>query len=876
MVRLSLLPIIALGLLSSGYFYHQSPSADRNKILEGYQLIEEPGVELEANQTRIDEDGWVHFLDVDHNALLLSVNSYGQNIGQLNEGLEVQSGVLGSYGEAANDLSGADYIERSVWFTMNRYWRIQSTRKIVHPIKVRFYYTKQDFLDIQQGISGLGYTLLEPENMWFYAIQGAPIHPFDLHARANKADIVIYDKEGKNIKFGTFKNYYYAEFTIDNINAGGSAGIQIQMNEEGLTASGKILSPKGEPIPGIFVESPLGDATVCTTEEGMYKLTHLTPGENYELRPFVRHSPAAGVTVLDLIGLDWHLSKKKKIEDPYMLFAADVNQSMNVDKADLKFMRSLILGDAVTFPEQSYWRFFPKDYKFSIPDYPFVPRPPQVIVLEDLETSIDGADFIGVKCGDVWHEEDFPNEPPSYLDPAFSMDDFQSCTGQEIKVDLKVANFKDIQGFQFTIAWDPEVLEFRKVRDFALPGFDATSVRIKDADKGYVTFVWYAGAYAPEIRPADGTAICRLQFRVIGPDNAFTTLNFIKDPTPIQVIRGNLSPANVLFTLGSVRINNQSPIYLGTIDRQNPECFGDANGAIKITALGGSPPYYYEWNTGATTPTLQDLPAGEYIVTISDGDNCPYVSDPIVIEEPSVLFLEQKDVRPPRCPGSQNGAISFRVRGGHPPYSYRWNTGSTSPWIAQIGAGIYTVTVTDSKGCSVEETFEMPDSEPVKIRYSVTDESRPGAMDGAIKILDVPGAKPPFKYEWEMGKKGERLGHLPAMIYFVNVVDANNCVYTFPIEVQQQPQPREMVIALPEDKIKKNTWVYLSVLNPKAQSITFKMFDQNSQLVDQKTYELLPGRAHMEFKTPPQTGKFLIQVLPSNGMVRSLRFEVVD
>lgn|GEM_PF-1215478 len=876
MVRLSLLPIIALSLLSSRYFNDQRPSSEANKVLEGYQLIEEPGMELIANQSRIDEDGWVHFLDVEHNALLLSVNTYGQNIGQLNEGLEVRSGVLGNYGHAANDLSGADYIERSVWFTMNRYWRMQSTRKIVHPVKVRFYYTRQDFLDIQQGISGLGYTLLDPENMWFYVVEGAAIHPFDLHARANKAQVVIYDKEGREIKFGTFKNYYYAEFVIEDLNAGGSAGIQIQVQDEGLTASGKILSPKGKPVSGVFVDSPLGDAAVCTTEDGMYKITHLNKGKNYELRPFVRYGPAAGVTVLDLIALDWHLAKKKKITDPYMLFAADADQSMNVDRADLKFMRSLILGDPVTFPEQNYWRFFPKDYKFSIPDYPFVPRPPQVIVLEDLKQHVDHADFIGVKSGDLWQEEDFPNEPPSYLDPSFSMGDFQTCTGQEIKVDLKVSNFKDIRGFQFTISWDPEVLEFEKVRDFSLPDFDITSVRTKDAGKGYLTFAWYAGASTPEIRPTDGTAICRLQFRVVGPDNAFTTLNFVKEPTPIQVIRGNLSPANVLFTLGSVRINNQSPIYLGAIDKQDPECFGDTNGAIKIRALGGSPPYYYEWSTGATTETLENLPAGEYTVTVYDGDNCPYVSEPIVIEEPSVLFLEQKNIRPPRCPGSQNGAISFRVKGGHPPYTYQWSTGSTASWLAQIGAGTYKVSVTDSRGCSLEETFEMPDSEPVKIRYSVTDESAPGKRDGAIKILDLPGAKPPFKYQWEMGKKGAHLTRLPAAVYFVNAIDANGCSYTFPIEVGQGKAPGEMVIALPSEKIHKNTWVYLSVENPELQSITFKMFDENSQLVDQKTYELLPGRAHMEFKTPPFTGKFLIQVLPANGLVRSLRFEVVD
>ncbi len=873
MVRLSLLPIIALSLLSSTYIYLQSSAG--NDALSSYSLIEEPGMELEANQARIDEDGWMHFIDVDHNALLLSIQTFGQNIGQLNDGLEVTSGLLGNYGHAANDLSGADYIDKSIWFTINRYWRIESRRKIAHPVKVRFYYTRQDFLDIQQGISGLGYTLLDPENMWFYVLEGANVHPFALHARANQANVVIYNKTS-SIKFGTFKDYFYAEFTIDHINAAGSAGIQIQRQSEGLSVEGKVFDPFGNPVPGVFINSPLGDAAVCSTEEGLYKLTHLTEGKNYEIRPFVKYKPAEGVTVLDLIGLDRHLSKQRKIDNPYILFAADADQSMNVDRADLKFMRSLILGDAVTFPEQNYWRFFPKDYKFSLPDYPFVPRPPQVIVLEDLNNSVSGQDFIGVKCGDIWKEEDFPNEPPSYLDPSFSMADFQSCTGQEIKVGLQVTNFKDIQGFQFTISWDPKVLEFRKVRDFNLPDFDATCVRVKDAGKGYITFAWYATSSAPEIRPKDGTSICKLQFRVIGGDNAFTTLNFKKEPTPIQVIRGNLSPANVLFTLGSVRVNNQSPIYISALDKRDPECHGDANGAIKVEVLGGSPPYYYEWSTGATTEKIENLPEGEYSVTISDGDNCPFVSGPITIKSPQILYLEQKDIRPPLCNGSKNAAISMRVKGGHPPYRYAWSNGATSSWIAQIGPGTYTVTITDSKGCSIEETFEVPDAGSVHIRYSMTNESAPGKLDGAIKILDIPGATEPVRYEWDdLGKKGPRVTHLRSTLYFVNAIDANNCVYPFPINVGLGEPPSEMVISLPKDKIEPNVWTYLEVSCPEEQSVTFKMFDQNSQLVDQRTYELLRGTAHMEFRTPPQPGKYLIQVLPSNGVVRSLRFDVV-
>ncbi|HRH39101.1 MAG TPA: gliding motility-associated C-terminal domain-containing protein, partial [Flavobacteriales bacterium] len=58
-----------------------------------------------------------------------------------------------------------------------------------------------------------------------------------------------------------------------------------------------------------------------------------------------------------------------------------------------------------------------------------------------------------------------------------------------------------------------------------------------------------------------------------------------------------------------------------------------------------------------------------------------------------------------------DGSIDVNVLGGTSPYSYAWNTGSTTASITGLGAGQYVLTVTDANGCSdtLDVTLTAPD-----------------------------------------------------------------------------------------------------------------------------------------------------------------------
>ncbi|WP_317898956.1 T9SS type A sorting domain-containing protein [Aurantibacillus circumpalustris] len=74
---------------------------------------------------------------------------------------------------------------------------------------------------------------------------------------------------------------------------------------------------------------------------------------------------------------------------------------------------------------------------------------------------------------------------------------------------------------------------------------------------------------------------------------------------------------------GSVTGNiNQSPALTGTISTTNGSCNNNNLGSATITASGGTAPYSYLWNNNATSPTINNLAAGNYSLTLSDANAC--------------------------------------------------------------------------------------------------------------------------------------------------------------------------------------------------------------------------------------------------------------
>lgn len=157
----------------------------------------------------------------------------------------------------------------------------------------------------------------------------------------------------------------------------------------------------------------------------------------------------------------------------------------------------------------------------------------------------------------------------------------------------------------------------------------------------------------------------------------------------------------------SVEITGPAAALSATATSVNPTCAGASTGSIDVTPQGGTAPYTYSWNTGATTQDLTNVPAGSYNVTITDANGCTTTVSR-TLTAPAVLVLTGTSTNS-TC-GAAGGTIDLSVSGGTPGYTYAWSNGATTQDLSGLAPGTYTVVVTDAAGCKQGKSFTISNS----------------------------------------------------------------------------------------------------------------------------------------------------------------------
>ncbi len=131
-------------------------------------------------------------------------------------------------------------------------------------------------------------------------------------------------------------------------------------------------------------------------------------------------------------------------------------------------------------------------------------------------------------------------------------------------------------------------------------------------------------------------------------------------------------------------------------------CPGDGNGTATANVLGGTIPYTYLWSDGQTTAIATGLSGGTYTVTATDNKSCIIIDNITIIEPAPMLAITSST---PETIGLKNGTATVdSVIGGTPPYTYRWSDNQTTKTAVGLGAGMYTVQITDILLCSITDT----------------------------------------------------------------------------------------------------------------------------------------------------------------------------
>lgn len=210
-------------------------------------------------------------------------------------------------------------------------------------------------------------------------------------------------------------------------------------------------------------------------------------------------------------------------------------------------------------------------------------------------------------------------------------------------------------------------------------------------------------------------------------------------------------------------------------------------------ASGGTPPYTYNWVGGPNTPIYANLPPGTYTLIVTDANDC-VATETITLDPIPPLELTVVGT-PPTCAGFADGTATLAIQGGSPPYDILWNNGSTTEAIDNLGAGTYSVTVTDVFGCTAETSITLEEPEVLEVYLAIFDVLCPDSLNGSV-ISSVVGGTEPYSYLWSNGDTTATLGNIPLGTYILTVTDANGCTATAEAFVGSESQLEVSILNL--------------------------------------------------------------------------------
>ncbi|MCC6690598.1 MAG: SprB repeat-containing protein, partial [Bacteroidia bacterium] len=218
-----------------------------------------------------------------------------------------------------------------------------------------------------------------------------------------------------------------------------------------------------------------------------------------------------------------------------------------------------------------------------------------------------------------------------------------------------------------------------------------------------------------------------------------------------------------------------SPMTL-TTSKVDSKCSGANNGTATALPTGGSTPLTYSWSTTPvqTTITATNLAPGTYIVTTTDSKGCTKTSTAVITEPPAVTLTPSSTNT--SCNGSADGTASVIPNGGSGPYTYTWApSGGAGQTATSLPAATYTVTVTDSKGCTKSATTAVAQPSAINLSLSKTDIKCNGGSTGTLSV-NVNGGSSPYSYSWSpAGGNGATASSLLVGTYTVVVTDTKGC-----------------------------------------------------------------------------------------------------
>jgi hypothetical protein len=298
----------------------------------------------------------------------------------------------------------------------------------------------------------------------------------------------------------------------------------------------------------------------------------------------------------------------------------------------------------------------------------------------------------------------------------------------------------------------------------------------------------------------------------------------------------------------------------------NLTCFESCDGEISASVTGGDGSYSYSWTgSNETTADIDELCAGEYTLTVTDGTGTQ-AAETIVILEPNEINLAISIAQPIIC-NSGEATVQVTASEGVEPY--------TGDGTQAYPAGYHMITVEDANGCEVNEMISITEPDPIEISSSVVN-----AINDCIGSVEltITGGDAPYNVEWNAAannQTGTTANNLCAGQFCADITDANGCeveycatvdgnAATFAAESEFElfiyPNPSKKVAAL---RLTSSAFVNGRV----------DVFDNQGRLVSTKIIQNQDTEVRLAVA---KTGNYLVRLSDNVDKVVTRRWVVID
>jgi HYR domain-containing protein len=266
-----------------------------------------------------------------------------------------------------------------------------------------------------------------------------------------------------------------------------------------MMISGQLQTEDADLIENVMMQvesnAPSIPEMIYSNVEGYYEYPEMLPGGDYMIIPELNTNPLNGVSTYDLVKISQHILEIDVLDSPFQRIAADINHSGNITTIDILLLQRLILQIDTAFQNNTSWRFVDADFVFPNPGNPWQTLFPEYYEVLGIQDSMT-ADFVGIKIGDINNSAEtngFDNEEDPEFGSTinFKTRDIFFGEGEEVTVEIKSDQLEDLLGFQTTISFDQEVLEFIGIENFNFENLSMDNFGFSYLDNGLILCSWY-------------------------------------------------------------------------------------------------------------------------------------------------------------------------------------------------------------------------------------------------------------------------------------------------------------------------------------------------------------------------------------------------